>query len=77
LSAALGKPTWILLKFDNDWRWLLEREDSPWYQSAKLYRQTKDQLWEPVLRRVASDLTKLVETRYPVIPVLETAGSSK
>jgi len=77
LSAALGKPTWILLKFDNDWRWLLEREDSPWYQSAKLYRQAKDQLWEPVLRRVASDLTKLVETRCHVIPALETTGSSK
>jgi tetratricopeptide (TPR) repeat protein len=60
LSAALGKPTWILLKYDNDWRWLAAREDSPWYQSVKLYRQGDDQRWEPVLRRVASDLTKVV-----------------
>jgi tetratricopeptide (TPR) repeat protein len=63
LSAALGKPTWILNRFDTCWRWLLERDDSPWYQSVKLYRQAEDQLWQPVLRRVASDLTKLVWTR--------------
>ena len=61
LSAALGKPTWILNRFDSCWRWLLEREDSPWYQSVKLYRQAEDQLWQPVLRRVASDLTKLAQ----------------
>jgi hypothetical protein len=65
LSAALGKPTWILIKFDADWRWQLKREDSPWYQFVKLYRQSADRLWEPVLRRVASDLTKLAETRCP------------
>jgi len=62
LSAAIGKPTWILNRFDTCWRWQLDRDDSPWYQSVKLYRQAEDQLWQPVLQRVASDLAKLAET---------------
>jgi tetratricopeptide (TPR) repeat protein len=67
LSAALGKPTWIPLKFDNDWRWLVGREDSPWYRSVKLYRQGEDRLWQPVLGRVASDLAKLAAARRPLV----------
>lgn len=39
LSAALGKPTWILLPFVPDFRWLMDRTDSPWYPTATLYRQ--------------------------------------
>jgi hypothetical protein len=58
LAAAMGKPTWILNRFDSDWRWLLGRDDSPWYRSVTLYRQDESQDWEPVLRRVAADLTK-------------------
>ena len=62
VAAALGKPTWVLLKFDADWRWLLDRDDSPWYQSVKLYRQSEDRRWEPVLRRVAADLARLADS---------------
>ena len=58
LAAALGKPTWILNRFDTDWRWLLDRDDSPWYRSVKLYQQDESRSWEPVLRRVAGDLTQ-------------------
>jgi len=61
LAAALGKPTWILNRFDTDWRWLLDRDDSPWYRSVRLYRQDESQSWEPVLRRLAADLAKLAE----------------
>jgi tetratricopeptide (TPR) repeat protein len=61
LAAALGKPTWILNRFDTCWRWLLDRDDSPWYPSVKLYRQDESQRWEPVLQRVAVELTKLVD----------------
>ncbi|HWE71627.1 MAG TPA: tetratricopeptide repeat protein [Stellaceae bacterium] len=57
LAAALGKSTWILNRFDTDWRWLLYRDDSPWYRSVKLYRQDESQRWEPVLQRVAAELT--------------------
>ena len=39
LAAAMGKTTWILLPYASDWRWLLDRDDSPWYESVKLYRQ--------------------------------------
>lgn len=59
LAGALGKPTWILLPFIPDWRWLLYRCDSPWYESVKLYRKGEDRQWEPVLARVARDLTEL------------------
>jgi tetratricopeptide (TPR) repeat protein len=59
LSAALGQKTWILLPFNADCRWLLDRSDSPWYRSAKLYRQERSGDWGAVLTRVAADLNRL------------------
>ncbi|MES2978431.1 MAG: tetratricopeptide repeat-containing glycosyltransferase family protein [Pseudomonadota bacterium] len=59
LAGALGKETWILLPYSPDWRWLLERQDSPWYRSVKLFRQAADVQWEPVLERVADELHEL------------------
>ena len=56
LSGALGKPTWILLSAPSDWRWLLDREDSPWYDSARLFRQQTPGDWHTVLTRVARAL---------------------
>jgi hypothetical protein len=56
LAAALGKPVWILNRFDACWRWLVDRGDSPWYPTAKLYRQHRPGDWEGVLRQVAADL---------------------
>jgi hypothetical protein len=56
LSATLGKATWIMLPFDPDWRWLLDRNDSPWYRSVKLYRQEKISDWNSVLEKIKSDL---------------------
>lgn len=63
LAAAMGKPTWILNRYDTCWRWLLDRDDSPWYESVKLYRQSADRLWEPVLKHVANDLMSLCNER--------------
>jgi hypothetical protein len=57
LAGALGKPVWILLPFLPDWRWLLKRDDSPWYPSAKLYRQNAPRDWRHVFARVKSDLS--------------------
>ncbi|MGH8745971.1 MAG: tetratricopeptide repeat protein, partial [Burkholderiales bacterium] len=56
LAGALGKPVWILLPFAPDWRWMRKREDSPWYPSARLFRQSEAGDWDSVLRRVADEL---------------------
>jgi ADP-heptose:LPS heptosyltransferase len=58
LSGALGKSTWILLPYSANWRWLLDREDSPWYSSVRLYRQESPGDWSGVLRRIAADLLR-------------------
>ena len=60
LAGALGKLVWILNRFDTDWRWLLDREDSPWYPTARLFRQEKPGDWERVIARVKSELDRLV-----------------
>lgn len=60
LSGALGRPTWVLLPFLADWRWLLGRDDSPWYPTMKLYRQTSRDRWSDVFARVAADLPREV-----------------
>jgi tetratricopeptide (TPR) repeat protein len=52
LAGALGKPLWILLPFAPDWRWLLERNDSPWYPTAQLFRQQTPGKWNPVIQEV-------------------------
>jgi hypothetical protein len=57
LSAALGKETWILLSFIPDWRWLLDRVDSPWYPSVKLFRQEGLDDWDKVLGKVKENLS--------------------
>jgi hypothetical protein len=56
LAGALGKPVWILLPTAADWRWLLERSDSPWYPTARLFRQQTPGAWEPVIAEAAAAL---------------------
>jgi tetratricopeptide (TPR) repeat protein len=58
LAGALGVPLWVLLPFSPDWRWLLNRSDSPWYPSATLVRQPRPGDWESVLSEVASRLAR-------------------
>jgi Flp pilus assembly protein TadD len=56
LAGALGKAAWVMLHFAPDWRWMLGREDSPWYPSMRLFRQTRFGDWDEVVRRVAREL---------------------
>jgi tetratricopeptide (TPR) repeat protein/GT2 family glycosyltransferase len=56
LAGAMGKPVWAVLPFSPDWRWMLNRQDSPWYPTMKLFRQKKWGQWEPVFQRVADEL---------------------
>jgi ADP-heptose:LPS heptosyltransferase len=59
LSAALGRPTWVLLHFNADWRWLLDRVDSPWYPTATLYRQRTLGDWGEVFARLRHDVVQM------------------
>jgi tetratricopeptide (TPR) repeat protein len=56
LAGALGKPVWALLQYIPDWRWLLDREDSPWYPTARLFRQDGTRAWDGVVARVREAL---------------------
>jgi len=59
LAGALGKEVWILLPFIPDYRWLLDRDDSPWYPTAKLFRQSQIGDWNSVIQQLISELSKL------------------
>ena len=63
LAGALGKPVWILNRYDSCWRWLRGRSDSPWYPSAKIYQQSKPGDWGGVLEQVEIDLSALALKR--------------
>jgi tetratricopeptide (TPR) repeat protein len=56
LAGALGKPVWLLLPFVPDWRWLLDREDSPWYPSLRLFRQPQRDDWSSVFAKIEQEL---------------------
>jgi hypothetical protein len=56
LAGSMGKPVWIMLPYAPDWRWLMAREDSPWYPSARLFRQSPERSWEPVVAAIVEAL---------------------
>lgn len=56
LTGALGKPLWLVNRFETEWRWMLEREDSPWYPTMRIFRQRRTGSWEEVIARVAGAL---------------------
>jgi Flp pilus assembly protein TadD len=63
LAGAMGKPTWLLVAFPPDWRWMLERGDSPWYPTVRLFRQKRAGDWQTVMAEVAGELGRKFETR--------------
>lgn len=68
LAGVLGRPAWLLNRFDSCWRWLHGREDSPWYPSLRIYPQERAGDWSVPLARIAADLARLAERRvlHPV-----------
>ncbi|MBV8146994.1 MAG: tetratricopeptide repeat protein [Gammaproteobacteria bacterium] len=59
LAGALGKPVWLMNRFDTCWRWMLERTDSPWYPTLRIYRQRVPGAWDEVVQRIHTDLCRL------------------
>jgi tetratricopeptide (TPR) repeat protein len=62
LAGSLGRPVWVLVPFAADFRWLLNREDNPWYPTARLFRQPRLGDWESVIARVRDELERLAAT---------------
>jgi ADP-heptose:LPS heptosyltransferase len=56
LAGALGKPVWTMLPFRADWRWMLDRDDSPWYPTMRLFRQSSPGDWSGAIERIAAEL---------------------
>ncbi|MFA3783813.1 tetratricopeptide repeat protein [Melioribacteraceae bacterium 4301-Me] len=64
LAAALGKNVWLMLPFAPDWRWLLNRTDSPWYPTMRLFRQKVEKDWSNVIEEIKSELLNLIEIKF-------------
>lgn len=60
LTGALGKPVWLLNRFGSEWRWMLDREDSPWYPSMRIFNQKEAGNWAPVIDAVVVELKSLI-----------------
>ncbi|MEX0677593.1 MAG: tetratricopeptide repeat protein [Pirellulales bacterium] len=63
LAGALGVPVWLVVPFAPDWRWMLDRADSPWYPTMRLFRQTRAGDWESAFRQIDEELARLVEAK--------------
>jgi ADP-heptose:LPS heptosyltransferase len=60
LAGAMGRPVWLLIAHAPEWRWLLEREDTPWYPATRIFRQSAPGDWPGVLERVAAELERSI-----------------
>jgi rfaE bifunctional protein nucleotidyltransferase chain/domain len=69
LAGALGVPVWIPLSALSDWRWLREREDTPWYPTMRLFRQSKLGEWSPVFERIRAEAAALRDARARSVPL--------
>jgi tetratricopeptide (TPR) repeat protein len=76
LAGAMSKPVWILLPRLADWRWMQQRETTPWYPTARLIRQTAPGDWAGLVKRASNELGAFNETRLSRLAVMRLAGSS-
>lgn len=75
LAGAMGVPAWVALPLAPDWRWLVEREDTPWYPSVRLFRQTRLGDWDDVFARIAAEVGGL-RSRPPAAPPITAETSA-
>jgi Flp pilus assembly protein TadD len=68
LAGALARPTWVMLQFAPDWRWMLDREDSPWYPTMRLFRQKARGDWDEVICRIAVELKRAAAGHQSIRP---------
>jgi tetratricopeptide (TPR) repeat protein len=61
LAAGLGKPVWVLLPWVTDWRWMLNRDDNPWYPTMRLFRQSRGENWDDVIARMKKELKAVAQ----------------
>lgn len=78
LAGALGRPVWIALQAVPDWRWMLERADSPWYPTARLFRQTHGGNWGEVFPRIAGEVASIAheKTMQAAAPAMTASASA-
>ena len=76
LAGALNKPIWMLDRFDNEWRWLHGREDSPWYPKLRIFRQSVFGEWEPVVQRAGAALALFTAPREIQSPRVRTKAAA-
>ncbi len=76
LAGAMGKPVWVMLPRTCDWRWFLERTDSPWYPGMRLFRQHKCLDWHPVVRQVTARLKEFIKNMTSPAPA-ESSGRTE
>jgi len=73
LAGALGRPVWIMLPFTPDYRWLLDRDDSPWYPTVRLFRQTATRDYATVVERIRAELQTLIGAWQPTTEAAEAS----
>lgn len=73
LAGAMGRPVWTLLPYEGDWRWMMERSDSPWYPTMRLFRQPRRDDWDSVIEEVRAALIKRVQEHRPAAAPLVLA----
>jgi hypothetical protein len=74
VAGALGKPVWVLIPDGNDWRWLHERQDSPWYPTMRLFRQRRQRHWMHAMKQMKRALADMAASKAPLQHPVKSGG---